>query len=199
MQTGEREGNFMTTIIIFIVTIIIGYIFWKRKPVKNSHKLPQSVEVMEFSPPENGPKYDGVQKGHRLTLSREKGFSGYHLFVIIDTNGKNLANLKKIIISWSEWQERFFNFSYNVADENISIQGDQIRIDVGSFNNCDGSHNFLKRTVASNVLKIDLLDFEPEEENFEYEENYDTQSVFCPCFSKQELNQFNKGLHYINS
>jgi hypothetical protein len=107
--------------------------------------------------------------------------------------------LKKIIISWSEWSERIFNFHYDITDNNVVCQGDQIRIDLGSFNNCNGSKNFLKRTAASNSLKVDLLDYEPELYDFEYENHVETQSVFFPYMSRRELNLFKKGLHYIDS
>jgi len=190
-----------TTILMIGITIIIilGYIYFKNRPIKNSHKLPQRVELKEFSNPNNDPKFYGIQKGHKLYLSREKGTNGFNLFITILTNGKDLANLKKIIISWSEWSERIFNFHYDVTDNKVVCQGDQIRIDLGSFNNCNGSKNFLKRTAASNSLKVDLLDYEPEQYDFEYENHVDTQSVFSPCLSRRELNLFKKGLHYIDS
>ena len=190
-----------TTILMIGITIIIilGYIYLKNRPIKNSHKLPQRVELKEFNNPNNDPKFYGIQKGHKLYLSREKGTNGFNLFITILTNGKDLVNLKKIIISWSEWSERIFNYHYDVTDNNVVCQGDQIRIDLGSFNNCNGSKNFLKRTSASNSLKVDLLDYEPERYDFEYENHVDTQSVFFPYMSRRELNLFKKGLHYIDS
>jgi hypothetical protein len=181
------------------VIIILGYIYLKNRPIKNSHKLPQRVELKEFNNPNNDPKFYGIQKGHKMYLSREKGTNGFNLFITILTNGKDLANLKKIIISWSEWSERIFNFHYDITDNNVVCQGDQIRIDLGSFNNCNGSKNFLKRTAASNSLKVDLLDYEPELYDFEYENHVETQSVFFPYMSRRELNLFKKGLHYIDS
>lgn len=189
----------MTTSIIIIAIILLGYIYWRNKPIKNSHKLPQIVDLKEFNNPKNDPQFEGIQKGHKLALSREMGSNGFHLFITINTNGKDLTDLKKIIISWSEWAERIFNFNYNSTDDNVTIQEDQIRIDVGSFNNCLGSKNFLKRTSASNTLKVDLLDYKPQSNDFEYEKNNITQSVFFPCLSKRELILFQKGLHYIDS
>ena len=190
-----------TTILMIGITVIIilGYIYLKNRPIKNSHKLPQRVELKEFNNPNNDPKFYGIQKGHKMYLSREKGTNGFNLFITILTNGKDLANLKKIIISWSEWSERIFNFHYDITDNNVVCQGDQIRIDLGSFNNCNGSKNFLKRTAASNSLKVDLLDYEPEQYDFEYENHVETQSVFFPYMSRRELNLFKKGLHYIDS
>jgi len=190
-----------TTILMIGITVIIilGYIYLKNRPIKNSHKLPQRVELKEFNNPNNDPKFYGIQKGHKMYLSREKGTNGFNLFITILTNGKDLANLKKIIISWSEWSERIFNFHYDITDNNVVCQGDQIRIDLGSFNNCPGSKNFLKRTAASNILKVDLLDYEPEPYDFEYENHVDTQSVFSPYMSRRELSLFKKGLHYIDS
>jgi hypothetical protein len=190
-----------TTILMIgiIIIIILGYIYFKNRPIKNSHKLPQRVELKEFNNPNNDPKFYGIQKGHKMYLSREKGTNGFNLFITILTNGKDLANLKKIIISWSEWSERIFNFHYDITDNNVVCQGDQIRIDLGSFNNCNGSKNFLKRTAASNSLKVDLLDYEPEQYDFEYENHVETQSVFFPYMSRRELNLFKKGLHYIDS
>jgi hypothetical protein len=190
-----------TTILMIGITIIIilGYIYLKNRPIKNSHKLPQRVELKEFNNPNNDPKFYGIQKGHKMYLSREKGTNGFNLFITILTNGKDLANLKKIIISWSEWSERIFSFHYDVTDNNVVCQGDQIRIDLGSFNNCNGSKSFLKRTAASNSLKVDLLDYEPERYDFEYENHVETQSVFFPYMSRRELNLFKKGLHYIDS
>jgi hypothetical protein len=190
-----------TTILMIGITVIIilGYIYLKNRPIKNSHKLPQRVELKEFNNPNNDPKFYGIQKGHKMYLSREKGTNGFNLFITILTNGKDLANLKKIIISWSEWSERIFNFHYDITDNNVVCQGDQIRIDLGSFNNCNGSKNFLKRTAASNSLKVDLLDYEPELYDFEYENHVETQSVFFPYMSRRELNLFKKGLHYIDS
>jgi hypothetical protein len=188
-----------TVIRIIIGVIVLGYIYWRSKPIKNSHKLPQSVELVEFNNRGNDPKFEGILKGHNFILSREKGKLGYNLFITIDTNGKDLTDLKKIIISWSEWPERIFNFYFSSTNDNVFIQGDQIRIDVGSFNNCNGSKNFLKRTAASNIMKVDLLVYVPEQGDFEYEKNYDTQSVFCPFLSKQKLHKFKKGLHFLDS
>lgn len=188
----------MTTIII-IVVIVVAFIYWKNKPIKNSHKIPQFVELVEFNNLENDPNFGAVTKGHKMILSREMGHPGYNLFVTIKTNGQNLSNLKKIIISWSEWTERIFNFYYSSTDDNVTIQEDEIRIDLGSFNNCEGSKNFLKRTAASKIVKVDLLDYEPERDDFEYEKNYETQSIFCPFLASNELNQFKKGLHFVDS
>jgi hypothetical protein len=74
-----------------------------------------------------------------------------------------------------------FNFKYSSTDDRVDIQGDQIRINIGSFNNCPGSTNFLKRTYYTDFMKVDLLDYEPEYDDFEYEKDKSTQSVFCPC------------------
>lgn len=188
----------MTTIIIIIV-IIVAFIYWKNKPIKNSHKIPQLVELVEFNNPENDPKFEGVNKGHKMILSREMGNPGYNLFVTIKTNGQNLTDLKKIIISWSEWPQRIFNFYYSSTDDNVVINEDEIRIDLGSFNNCEGSKNFIKRTATSKIIKVDLLEYETERYDFEYENNYETQSIFCPFLTSNELNQFKKGLHFIDS
>ena len=188
----------MTTIIIIIV-IVVAFIYWKNKPIKNSHKIPQLVELVEFNNPENDPGDESVTKGHKMILSREMGHRGYNLFVTIKTNGGNLTDLKKIIISWSEWTERIFNFYYSSTDDNVFIQEDEIRIDLGSFNNCEGSKNFIKRTAVSKIMKVDLLDYEPKRNDFEYEKNYETCSVFCPFLTSNELNQFKKGLHFIDS
>ena len=84
---------------IIIGVIIIGFIFWRNRPIKNSHKLPQFVEIKEYGNPNNNPDQQIWQKGYKLTLSREMGNPGYNLFVTINTNGKDLTNLKKIIIS----------------------------------------------------------------------------------------------------
>ena len=188
----------MITIVIIIV-IIVGFIYWQNKPIKNSHKIPQIIELVEFDNPENNPEFEGVKKGHKIILSREMGYPGYNLFLTIKTNGKDLSELKKIIISWSEWTERIFNFYYSPTDENVSIHKDEIKIDLGSFNNCAGSTNFIKRTAASKIMKVDLLNYEPEHNDFEYEKNYETQSVFCPILTSKYLNQFKKGVHYIDS
>ena len=184
---------------IIIGVIIIGFIFWRNRPIKNSHKLPQFVEIKEYGNPNNNPDQQIWQKGYKLTLSREMGNPGYNLFVTINTNGKDLTNLKKIIISWSEWKERIFSFKYFASDENVSINGDQIKIDIGSFNNCQGSKNFLKRTVHSESITLDLLDYEPERDDFEYENSKETQSIFVPLYSREDLKKFNKGLHFIDS
>jgi len=188
----------MTTAII-IGVIIIGYILWRNRPIKNSHKLPQTVEIEEYDNQNNNPDHQNWKKGHKLTLSREIGSPGFNLFVTIKTNGKDLTNLKKIIISWSEWKERIFSFKYLTSDENVCINGDQIKIDIGSFNNCPGSTNFLKRTVLSDTITIDLLDYIPDMNDFEYESNKETQSVFASLYSRDDLKKFNKGLHYIDS
>ena len=188
-----------TTIIIISIIIASSYILWKIKPIKNSHKIPQVVELLEFDKAEIIAKYEGMHKGHKLTLSREIGHPGYNLFATIKTNGNDLSSLKKIIISWSEWTERIYNFNYSQLDNEVTIQGDEIKIDLGSFNNCESSINFLKRTVSSNIIKIDLLDYIPDNGDFEYEKNYKTQSIFCPILSIKELKKFNKGVHYLNS
>lgn len=191
-----------TTIIIIAIILIVVGLYLSNKPIKNSHKIPQEVSLIEFDNPGNDPKFNKVSKGHTLTLSREAGGlgnPGYDLYVTIKTNGQDLSNLKMIVFSWSEWKERIFNFYYKPSDDNVEINGDEIKIDIGSFNNCQGSINFLKRTAASEILKVDLLDYEPEYGDFEYEKHYKTQSIFCAFLSKQELGQFKKGLHYIDS
>jgi len=184
---------------IIIVAIIILFILWRNRPIKNSHKLPQIVEIKEYENSKNNPDHQIWQKGHELTLSREMGDPGFNLFVTIKTNGKDLSSLKKLIISWSEWKERIFSFKYFTSDENVIIDGDQIKIDIGSFNNCPGSKNFLKRTVHSETITIDLLDYEPKRDDFEYENNKEIQSLFVSLYSKEDLRKFSKGLHYIDS
>ena len=184
---------------IIVIAIVVALILWKLSPTRNSHRLPQSVDIPEFHDPTSNPELAGFEKGHKLSLSREQGDAGYHLFVTISTNGRDLSRLKKIIISWDKWQQRMFNFKYSTADERVDIQGDQIRINIGSFNNCPGSTNFLKRTYYTDFLKVDLLDFEPEYDDFEYEKDKATQSVFCPCMVRSTIKQFRKGVHYIDS
>lgn len=190
----------MITIIIILAIIIIGLIyFYKSKPIKNSHKLPQKVELIEFTNPEKKPELEVFVKGYKLLLTREIGQSGFHLFLTLNTNGQDLKYLKKIIISWSEWGERIFNFQYNSTDPNVEIDMDIIKIDIGSFNNCIATKNFLKRTTSSNVMTIDLLNYLPEHNDFEWEKNSDSQSKFFPFLSKNELLRFKKGLHFIDS
>ena len=190
----------MATIIIVICFIIaIIFLFLKAKPIKNSHKIPQKVELKEFNNSEIINKYKGMYKDHKLTLSREIGNSGYNLFATIKTNDKDLSKLTKIVISWSEWEQRLYNFNYSPQDNNVSILDDKIKIDLGSFNNCNGSINFLKRTINSKLIKFDLLDYLPEKRDYDYEKDYKTQSIFCPGLSINELKKFNKGVHYIDS
>ena len=117
----------------------------------------------------------------------------------IKTKGKDLTKLKKIIISWSEWKQRIFDFKYSSSDENVIIEGDEIRVDIGSFNNCEGSKNFLKRTAYSEIIKIDLLDYEPEYNAFDYENNLESQSVFISINSQKDLKKFRKGVHFTDS
>ena len=156
------------------------------------NNAPQVIEIPEIVLPADDPDRERVQKGHKLTLSREKGYTGYHLFATINTNGKQLGNVKQVIICWTAWVERIFNFIYNSTDENIFIDGDQIKIDIGPFNRCKGAINFLKRTEASTIVKVDILDYIPEYNDFGYEENYETQSMFCPHDVKKDLVLFIK-------
>jgi hypothetical protein len=186
-------------IIVIIIAVILLILYWKLKPIKNSHYLPQIIEIKEVINPENSPNIAEVIKGHKLFISREKGQNGYHLFVTIDTNEKDLTDLKKIIVSWSAWPSRHFNFRYNDTDDNVLIEEDQIKIDIGSFNNCPGSKNFLTRTASSDVIKIDLLDYNPGYDNYEYEKDYSTQSVFLPGLSIKDIKLFKKGLHFLDS
>lgn len=187
------------TILIVLIIAIVFFLIWKNRPIRNSHKLPQKINILEFDNPDNKTSLIGVQKGHKLLLSREQMKTGYHLVLSLKTNNKDLNALKMIIISWSGWEKRIFNFKYLVSDDNVSILGDTIRIDIGSFNNCSGSKNFLERTAKSDILKIDLLDHVPKLNDFEYEKDMKTQSVFCPCLSKKEIKEFKKGRHYIDS
>jgi hypothetical protein len=190
----------MTTIIIILTILVVGLIYYnKTKPIKNSHKLPQKVELIEFTNPEKKPEYDVYVKGHKLSLTRELGKNGYHFFLTLNTNGQNQENLKKIVISWSEWSQRIFNFEYKCSDPNVEINKDIIRIDIGSFNNCPGTKNILERTSLSNVMTIDLLNYLPEHNDFEWEKNSAGQSKFFPFLSKAELLKFKKGLHYLDS
>ncbi|HQF20005.1 MAG TPA: hypothetical protein PLT37_02030 [Kiritimatiellia bacterium] len=185
-----------TVIVIAIVAVLV---LWKLSSTHNSHRLPQSVHIPEFRDSTGNPELEGVEKGYTLKLSRELGELGYHLFVTISVNGKDLSRLRQIIFSWDKWPQRIFNFIYPSTDDRVDIQGDQIRIIIGSFNNCPGSTNFLKRTYYTDFMKIDLLDYEPEYDDFEYEKDKSTQSVFCPCMVRSTIKQFRKGLHYVNS
>lgn len=72
-------------------------------------------------------------------------------------------------------------------------------IDLGSFNNCKASRNFLNRTALSDFLIVDLLDYDPKFEDFEYEKNLETQSRFCPFLTRKELKKFKLGVHYLDS
>ena len=83
---------------IIVIAIVVALIIWKLSPTRNSHKLPQSVDIPEFHDPSSNPELAGYEKGHKLMLSREQGDAGYHLYVTISTNGKKLSSLKKIII-----------------------------------------------------------------------------------------------------
>tara|TARA_B110000046_G_C12959640_1_gene383902 strand:+ start:404 stop:970 length:567 start_codon:yes stop_codon:yes gene_type:complete len=188
----------MKYLIIPVVLYFIYYL-WKNRKIRNSHKIPQEVNLKEFNNPDNNPEDEGVQKGHKLKLSRGLGNNGYSLFVTIHTNGKTVESLEKIIFSWDKWEERVFNFNYFPTDDNVEINGDTIKIDIGSFNNCSGSKNFLKRTSLSNRLVVELLDFIPDYSDYEYEKNTQFQSVFMLVFSRKELIKFKQGLHYIDS
>jgi len=187
-------------IIIGVIVIILGFIIWKSRLMKNSHKLPQIVEIMEYDNPKNRPEQKILQKGHKLFLSRELGRTGgYHLFFTLDTNCKDLSQLKKIIISWSEWKSRMFSFNYYTSKDDVTIKNDKIKIDIGSFNNCPSSKNFLKRSVYSKFMEIDLLDYEPAFNDYSFENNRETQSVFMLYHSTDDLKKFKKGSHYIDS
>jgi len=188
------------TIVLIVIFLAVVYIIWRNKPIKNSHKLPQQIFIREFDNPTNNQSLVGVQKGYKLMLSREHmELGGYHLILTLKTNNKDLSNLKKIIISWSGWGKQIFNFKYLISDDNVIITGDTIKIDIGSFNNCDGSINFLKRTAKSEILTIDLLNYVPGYKDYEYEKDMETQSVFCPGLTVKEINKFRKGRHYIDS
>ncbi len=195
MNIMEKTIFWLIGIGVFILLLLLR----KTRPTKNSHKIPQIVEIKEFDNPENNPNLVFLQKGFNLILSREKSNSGYNLFVTIKTNGKDLTKLKKIIFSWSEWEKRIFNFNYFTTDNIVKIENNQIRIDLGSFNNCNASKNFLKRTVASTTLTVDLLDFIPSYNDFEWEKEEETKSVFIPIRTLKELKNFKKGRHYIDS
>ena len=180
--------------------MVIAYFFWKSRPIKNSHKIPQRVEIPDTIP-DLPPKLQKRQKGYKLILSRElkNNAGGYNLFVTVDTNGSDLSNLKHIIFSWTEWGSRAFAFRYNFNDDIVTIDGDKIRIDLGSFNNCNGSRNFMKRTTASKAIICDLLDYIPERDDYAHETNYDTQALFWASAKTDLLNKFKKGLHFIDS
>lgn len=189
----------MKIILGVIVLTLILFLIIKKRSIRSRY-LPQKVDIKEYDNPNDRAEHKILQKGYNLTLSREMGKSGgYHLFLTLDTNGKDLTDIKKIIISWSEWQQRNYSFNYFTRNDDVTILDDIIRIDIGSFNNCPSSKNFLKRTVYSKGMEIDLLDYEPSRNDFSYENNYDTQSVFLPVLSKSDLKKFSKGRHYIDS
>ena len=94
----------------------------------------------------------GELNGNELILSREANNKGINLIVTIKTKNQNIQQVKKIIISWSEWPNRIFNFNYENSDKRVEIKSDVIRIDIGPFNNCPGSINFLKRTSNSKLI-----------------------------------------------
>ena len=168
-------------------------------PIRNSHMVPQSVSIPEFRNTDNDPRCAGMEKGHTLTFSREPGRIGYHLYVTLTANRRNLSQLKHIYINWNHLQERMFTFRYSPSDECVDIQGDRIRIDIGSFNNCPGSKNFLKWSCESNIIGITLLDYTPEPHNYEYENDISVQSIFYTCDVKKDLGLFRKGVHYVDS
>jgi hypothetical protein len=87
----------MNILILIGIIVIAVVLYWKNKPVKNSHKIPQEVALIEFNNPENDARFEGVHKGHKGKLSRDLGNPGYNLYLTIDTNEKDLSELKKII------------------------------------------------------------------------------------------------------
>jgi hypothetical protein len=186
------------TIAIIIGVVILGFWYWKSRPIKNSHKLPQRVTLSEFDTDEPE-KAEKLIKGHKLLLERKLGHLGYHLFVTLDANGRDLSHIKKVIISWSVFKQRLYNFQYEVTDPEVEIMGDKLTINIGSFNNCPGSENFLERSSISATVTFDLLDYLPTLEDFEYEKDETTQCYFN-CYVKwNELKMFKKGVHYIDS
>jgi hypothetical protein len=181
--------------------LVIFLLYWKNKPIKNSHKTPQKVELKELELLTNdadNEKTKEYRKGHNLFLERKLN-GDFHLFITLKTNNRDLSNLKRIVISWNEWKMRIYNFTYNVGHNNVIIEKDKIIIDLGSFNNCNGSKNFLKRTCHSDIIKFDLLDYIPERGDFEWEEDEKNQSSFIIKYSKNELKKFKKGVHFIDS
>lgn len=186
-------------IIVGIVILLLVFLYLRSRPIKNSHKLPQEVEIPEFKDSGNDPRFAGISKGHTLRLERSRGTNGFHLYAHIKTNGKDMEALNKIVISWTEWSERIFNFEFDLPHKDVRVQGDEVLIDLGSFNNCPSSRNFLERTAGATMMKIDLLDHMPEHGDFEYEKNVATQSVFGPFVVQQELVRFRRGLHYLDS
>ena len=185
----------ITKIIITVIGFTIIYFFWKSRPIRNSHKLPQFVEIPEC----NTATTNYTPKGYKLKLHRQLTESGYHLVIELDTRGELLNSLQEICISWYEWKERFYTFKYKINDKCVSIRDEKLEIDIGSFNNCPGSKNFLKRTASSNLLIIDLLDYSPEFNDFSYEDEYKGKIYFMSCDARKEIKKFNKGLHFIDS
>ena len=191
----------MSIYIIITIVLIIFIFYWKNKPIKNSHKIPQKVELKELElldNDEDNEKTKEYRKGHNLFLERKLN-EDFHLFITLKTNTRDLRNLKRIVISWNEWKMRLYNFTFNVGDNNVIIENDKIIIDIGSFNNCNGSKNFLKRTYHSDIIKFDLLDYIPERYDFEWEKDKKNQSSFIIKYSKSELKKFKKGVHFIDS
>lgn len=191
----------MSIYIIITIVLIIFLFYWKNRPIRNSHKIPQKVELKELElldDDEDNEKTKEYRKGHNLFLERKLN-GDFHLFITLKTNDIDLINLKRIVISWSEWKMRIYNFTFDVNDNNVIIENDKIIIDIGSFNNCNGSKNFLKRTYYSDIIKFDLLDYIPERDDFEWEKDKKTQSTFIIKYSKSELKKFRKGVHFIDS
>jgi hypothetical protein len=189
----------MLSSIIVTIILVIFIFYWKNRPIKNSHKVPQKIELKESALLVNdNEKTIEYRKGHNLFLERKLNGT-FHLYITLKTNNRDLRNLKRIVISWNEWKMRMYNFTYNVGDDNIAIENNNITIDIGSFNNCNGSKNFLKRTYNSDIIKFNLLDYIPKVEDYEWEKDEKNQSSFIIKCSKSQLKNFKKGVHFIDS
>jgi hypothetical protein len=180
----------MTIIFIFISGIL--YILFFLNKNKNQ-SYPQRVVLKEILNPDQKSEKGGELNGNELILSREANNKGINLIVTIKTKNQNIQQVKKIIISWSEWPNRIFNFNYENSDKRVEIKSDVIRIDIGPFNNCPGSINFLKRTSNSKLIIVDLLNYLPEIRDFDYENHHHGQICFSPLLSRAELLRFKKG------
>ena len=185
--------------VVIVSVLYVIYYLWKNRKIKNSNKLPQEVSLTDYDNPKNNPKFKGLQKGNKLKLIRKLGNHGYHLYVTIQITKEDTRSIEKIIFSWSDWSKRIYNFNYYPTNENVKIENNIIEIDIGSFNNCEGSRNFLKRTSKSKFLRVELLDFLPDHNDFEYEKDLKHQSIFLLETSLKEINKFKKGLHYLDS
>ena len=184
--------------IAIIIGIVLFVLYQTNKPIKNSHKIPQRVEIGS----------DDKALSGRFILSRNRYHDGFHLVMGLEVEDYDLDEINQLTLRWVDkiMDAPMYDFKFykngHQSGQTFYVKNNQIIVDLGSFQNCPSSKNFLSRINSVTGAGI-IIYFSKDEKRRIITDNKELDdpknAIRFITRNNNNLKEFSKGLHYIDS